>query len=405
MKFLRGQDVVWLLLFGALHWFSPAEGDAELETLVALAAFQLISGRVKWFSTPVGNLVSIGAKLLLGWLLIGVTFGVSSSYYLILLMPVVSAATTLGGWQTALVTAAAIASYLSFLLFLDPSQHELTFEGLRELALRCSFLPVVGYLTYQLARANRAEVERYQATAAELEKANLNLHAAEEAVRRADRLAALGQLTAGLAHELRNPLGTVKNSAELLSRRVPESDAVGRELAGFISSEVDRANSLVTRFLEFARPLRLQLRPVAAADLLDRVIAQQERGNPETAVDVFKNYSPDVRPIPMDAELMERVFSNLLANAADASPPGGVVTVKTRQADGGVEISFIDRGPGIAPAHRENIFNPFFTTKTKGVGLGLAIVTKIVDEHGGKVLVDSTPGEGSVFRVWLPAGS
>jgi signal transduction histidine kinase len=161
----------------------------------------------------------------------------------------------------------------------------------------------------------------------------------------------------------------------------------------------------VTRFLEFARPLRLQLNPVAPADLLDRAIAQYQRGNPRRPVDVSRNYSPDVRPVPMDAELMERVFANLLANAADASPDGALVTVKTRQADGGVEVSFIDRGSGIAPAHRESIFNPFFTTKANGVGLGLAIVTKIVDEHGGKVLVDSTPGEGSVFRVWLPAGS
>ena len=99
---------------------------------------------------------------------------------------------------------------------------------------------------------------------------------------------------------------------------------------------------------------------------------------------------------------MERVFSNLIINAAQASPPGGVVTVKTRLADTMVEVSVIDRGSGIDPKNLESIFNPFFTTKSEGVGLGLAICSKIVDEHGGKISVESEPGEGSVFRVFLP---
>ena len=99
---------------------------------------------------------------------------------------------------------------------------------------------------------------------------------------------------------------------------------------------------------------------------------------------------------------MERVFFNLLLNAAQATPPGGTITVKTRPAETMAEISVIDRGSGIAPEHVENIFNPFFTTKPEGVGLGLAIVSKIVDEHGGKMAVESEPNKGSIFRVYLP---
>jgi signal transduction histidine kinase len=119
-------------------------------------------------------------------------------------------------------------------------------------------------------------------------------------------------------------------------------------------------------------------------------------------VTIYKNYSPDIPPFPLDGQLMERVLYNLVLNAAQASPPNGSITVKTRESDGTVEITVIDRGSGIDPKHMENIFNPFYTTKSAGVGLGLAIVSKIVDEHGGKITVESKPGEGSVFRVYLP---
>jgi signal transduction histidine kinase len=119
-------------------------------------------------------------------------------------------------------------------------------------------------------------------------------------------------------------------------------------------------------------------------------------------VSIYKNYSPDIAPILIDRQLIERVLYNLLLNAAQASPPQGSVTVKTRQLDDTVEISVIDRGTGIAPKDRESIFNPFFTTKSSGVGLGLAIVSKIVDEHGGQITVESEPGAGSVFHVLLP---
>ena len=117
---------------------------------------------------------------------------------------------------------------------------------------------------------------------------------------------------------------------------------------------------------------------------------------------IYKNYSPDIAPFPLDRQLMERVLYNLLLNAAQASPPRASVTVKTRQSGDTVEIDVIDRGTGIAPKDRESIFNPFFTTKSSGVGLGLAIVSKIVDEHGGEITVESEPGAGSVFRVFLP---
>jgi two-component system sensor histidine kinase HydH len=175
---------------------------------------------------------------------------------------------------------------------------------------------------------------------------------------------------------------------------------VAREVAGFITSEVDRTNSLVTRFLQFARPLELRLDNADLAHTLDRAIAAVEREAPEIAI--YRNYEPAIPPFPFDAELMERVFFNLVLNAAQATAPGGAVTVKTRAAGGTAEISVIDRGSGIDAKHLDGIFNPFFTTKPQGVGLGLAIVSKIVDEHGGKIAVESESGKGSIFRVLLP---
>jgi signal transduction histidine kinase len=273
---------------------------------------------------------------------------------------------------------------------------------MRELALRVIFLAVAGNLTNMLAEALRLQFAKTKAVAEQLAEANRNLQEAEEAVRRADRLAALGQLAAGLAHELRNPLGTIRASAEMLSRNVAAENDVAREMAGFISSEVDRSNSLVTRFLDFVRPLQLRLTPADLAQVLDRAVAMVEREAASRQITVYKNYSPGIPPFPLDAELMERVFHNLLLNAAQATDPGGAITVKTRVADENAEISVIDRGHGIDPALISTIFNPFFTTKPDGVGLGLAIVSKIVEQHGGKIAVESEPGNGSVFRVYLP---
>lgn len=399
---LRGQDIVWLLLFSALAWVADRPARPEIAILLALAALQIAEPRLGWLSTERGILVSVLLKLGLCYLLIGWTGGISSTYYVILLLPVLSAATTLHLAGTLAVTVFACLLYLSFLLYVDWTRYEFTPEAFGEVGLRVIFLPVVAFLTHQLAEANRIEARRSQAVAMELERANRSLREAEAAVRRADRLAALGQLTAGLAHELRNPLGTIRASSEMLLKSVSSENEIARELAGFIASEVDRTNSLITRFLEFARPLKLRLEDTDVTSVIDAAIAELERHNPPYAVSVHRNYSPDVPRIAADAELLQRVVYNLLSNAAQATPPGGAITVKTRATASAVEIAVIDRGTGIESQHLENIFNPFFTTKTDGVGLGLAIVSKIVDEHGGRVAVESQPGQGSVFLVQLP---
>ncbi len=404
---MSAQDVVWLLLFSALVIVSPRRTPAELEMLAALAVVQLAAPRIRAFDSSRGRALVVAVKLLLGFLLIGVTGGIVSSYYLILLLPVLSAATTIGPAGTALTTALACVAYLAFLPLAFSFGYTLEAELLRDVSLRVLFLPVVAYLTYQLARENREQAARARETAGELAESNRRLIEAEASARRAERLAALGQLTAGLAHELRNPLGTIKASSEmLLDRLVPAEDAgaeaLPQELAGYISSEVDRANHLISRFLEFARPLKPRLAPTDLNALADEAIGNLARQHADAAALIHKNYDPAVPPLEADAELLERVIFNLLRNALDASPPGATVTVRTRYAQGVAELAVLDRGQGIPPESREQIFNPFFTTKATGVGLGLAISSKIVDEHGGLIRVESEPGRGSTFLVQLP---
>ena len=395
IRWFRPQDLVWLLLFAALT-ATTRRGDAfEVVPLVLLGIAQVLEPKIPAAATTRSRIFWIVLKLVVGWVLIGFTDGVNSPYWLVLLLPVMSAAITFGIIGTLAFILLSSGVYLTFLSFLrEPSQ--LTVD----LGLRIVFIAVVGNLANILAEELRIQSRKHQQTALELVYANAQIQKAEEAVRRSDRLAALGQLSAGLAHELRNPLGTIRASSEMLARNVSAENEVAREVAGFITSEVDRCNSLITRFLQFARPLELKLEPADLAQTIDRAVELVQREAP--AITIYKNYEPEIGPFPFDAELMERVFYNLLLNAAQATASGGAVTVKTRAADGAAEIAVIDRGVGIGPGQIDNIFNPFFTTKPDGVGLGLAIVAKIVDEHAGKIAVESEPGKGSVFRVSLP---
>ena len=396
------QDAVWVVLFAGLAVLSPHRDVYELVPIAALGALQILEPKLEFVSTKRGKVLWIFLKLLFCYALIGFTGSLQSSYYWILLLPVISAGTSLGLFGTLIFIVLSGGAYLSFVAYLDPNRYFLDLENKFELALRVIFLAVAGNLTNTLAQALRQQFAKTKAVADQLAEANRNLQQAEEAVRRSDRLAALGQLAAGLAHELRNPLGTIRASAEMLNRSVAGENEVAREVAGFISSEVDRTNSLVTRFLDFVRPLQLRYAESDLAQVLDRSVSMVEREAAARQVTIYKNYSPDIPPFPLDAELMERVFYNLLANAAQATAPGGAVTIKARPLGDMAEVAVIDRGEGIPPATLDSIFNPFFTTKPEGVGLGLAICSKIVDQHGGKIAVESEPGKGSVFRVYLP---
>lgn len=379
---LRIQDILLAVMFGALIFL--AHDIWERSFILGLAVLQLAEGRIPLLTTLWGRTTSVVLQLIIVYLLIGYTEGILSSYYLMLLLPLVSAASYLGMAGTLTTSVAAIGVYLSFLRFLDFKEVFIPPEQQHILAIRCLTLAIAAVLVNTLAAAIRA--------------ANQSLLAAEAAVRRSERLAALGQLSAGLAHELRNPLGSIKGSADLLARSASHNDPMAKELAEIISVEVDRTNSLVTRFLDFARPLEPRPEPTDVTTVIDRAVSRSK-------AEVMRDYDTSLPRLAIDPELMEQVFLNLITNASQASAPDSPITIRTREVDGQAEVSVIDKGCGVPADKIETIFNPFVTTKQNGVGLGLAIVAKIIDGHGGKMSVESELGKGSTFRVLLPIPS
>jgi signal transduction histidine kinase len=274
---VRPQDVVWVLLFTALGFMLPTGDAPEVLPLAGLGLVQLLEGKIPALETTRNGVLWVLLKLVLGYMLIGYTGAITSPFWPVLLLPVVSAANLLGVWGTFLFALFSAAAYLTFLAWAVR-------PPLPELAARVMFLAMAGNLANTLAEELRIQSRKYRRAAEQLAEANIHIQQAEDAVRRSDRLAALGQLSAGLAHEIRNPLGTIKGSAEMLARNISAENEVAREMAGFITSEVDRTNSLITRFLQFARPLQPRLEMADVTQTLDRVVAMVAREVPSIAV-------------------------------------------------------------------------------------------------------------------------
>ncbi len=232
------------------------------------------------------------------------------------------------------------------------------------------------------------------------------LRSMEERVARSERLADLGQMAAGLAHELRNPLASMMGSVELLGGA--PLGAEDRRLLDIVLREGGRLEQLVTEFLAFARPAPPRREPFDLGVLAGEALEAFEHDPAAAGVEVRRELRP--APASGDPDQLRQVLWNLLLNAAQAlqaAPPGdrrGWVKVSCgRSAGGGVELVVEDSGPGVAPADQPHVFTPFFTTKPNGTGLGLATVHRIVDSHGGSLTLESEPGHGARFSVRLPA--
>ena len=408
-------DFLWVVFLVALALLPPVNEIHKQLILLAIIIVQLLEGRLIAWQPTGGRIYSVLLKIALSTILLFHTGGetaINSSYYPIYYLPVITAALEFGTIATLLRSSLASAAYCSLLIPAHIEQYELTPEALTLLSVRIIFLFLAGVLVNRFAVENRRQVQKYQALSATLEETNRQLQLAEAEARRAERLAALGQLSAGLAHEIRNPLGVIKGSAEMLAQKLKTAQPLSAELAGYISSEVNRLNGLVARFLDFARPQHVELRPVQIPQIIDRALETVQHQSPNAHVRIERDYARDAPEIMADRQLCEPIFVNLILNAfqAMAETPAGHERVLRLSAapesvDGvpGVRVLVEDTGPGVPPEFREQIFNPFFTSKKDGVGLGLAIVAKFVDDHRGSIRLDPHSGPGARFRVFLPA--
>lgn len=227
--------------------------------------------------------------------------------------------------------------------------------------------------------------------------------ALEAQLHQAERLAALGEMTAGVAHEIRNPLGIISSTAELLQARLARYEPQDR-LARIIVEESNRLNDKVTEFLDFARPRVPNLRACDLEGLLNRSLEFLQPEIDRLGITVIHQSGLNSRSLIVDPDLLHQAFLNILLNAIQAMPQGGQLLVSTSPGphDRGAEVRFRDTGEGIDPESLKKIFNPFFTTKEKGSGLGLPIVKSIIESHQGAIKIDSAPEEWTEVAIFLP---
>ena len=266
---------------------------------------------------------------------------------------------------------------------------------------------VIGCLTGFLAQRERQQKLRYQKAAETLEGSYDKLREQadqiieiEEQLRRADRLTALGELSAGMAHEIRNPLGSIKGTAEILRDGVAPDDPK-LEFAEILIREVDRLNGVLEDFLRFARPTPVEHGHFSLSKVVGDVLDLTRQQASRSHIEVHVALDDDIE-MPGQGEQIKQVLLNLVLNALQAMSEGGVLEVSSKNLQHEVHIKVSDSGPGIAPEDRERIFNPFVTTREGGTGLGLAITQRIVHAHDGHIVLDSTPGKGASFTVCLP---
>ncbi|MGH8442162.1 MAG: ATP-binding protein, partial [Nevskiaceae bacterium] len=231
-----------------------------------------------------------------------------------------------------------------------------------------------------------------------------DLKRAERELVDAAKFSFVGELASGVAHEVRTPLGVLRSSAQILERTLPVRDDESRELLRMLRDEVDRIERVVSSLLNLGRPREKHIESTAIEPILARAAAFVDAQAREKQVTVAWLPGGDA-PVACDPELIYQVVLNLLVNAIQILPPGGHIEVRPLPpagAEAGFEVR--DNGPGMSDDVRARIFEPYFTRRPGGTGLGLTFVQRVVQEHRGRVTVDSAPGLGTAFRIWLPTG-
>jgi two-component system, NtrC family, sensor histidine kinase HydH len=309
-------------------------------------------------------------------------------YYL----PIISAGLTLG-WGGGL--GAAVVSGLSYL----SHSRETDLDRYLETMVFC----LVGVLAGVLSDRERKQRTKAERTALKLRQVYQELQDNLEHVKRAARMSALGHLSAGLAHEIRNPLASIEGAAGIVQRE-PENEIRRAEFLEIIQEESRRLNRLVTSFLDFARPRAPELRPTDAGALVNTVLNLVSHTTTRSDVTFRTEIATDLKPLRCDSEQLKQVVLNLMLNAVQAMPEGGEVFVGVQNSKEALIIRVKDGGHGIPEKDVDSIYDPFFTTKETGTGLGLPVAYQIIEQHGGELALEENGPSGACFTIRIPYG-
>lgn len=315
-------------------------------------------------------------------------------YYL----PIVYAAVYFG-WRGGLL--ASSASAILYIPHILMSWHGMPDYAANQYAEIILFF-LVGTTTGVLADRERKRRLELQAMTDQLSKVYRELQDSFEQLKRADRLSAIGELSASLAHEIRNPLGSIEGAAQIL-RQPQTTEEMHDEFLGVIEKESRRLSRLLTNLLDFARPRPPEFQAVDVGPVVDAVVALLSHTAQQSGIQLRKHVPPGLPPVESDSEQLKQVILNLTINAIQAMPVGGEIEIFVAENDDtGVVIAIKDQGVGIPGENVEKIFDPFFTTKDGGTGLGLSVAHQIITQHGGVITAERNPNRGMTFSVLIP---
>jgi two-component system, NtrC family, sensor histidine kinase HydH len=301
-----------------------------------------------------------------------------------------------GGLSVALLSGAAFAIG-------TPSIWTVSRVGMFDQCLEICVFCLVGVLTGVLTDRQKKQQRALRKATQELRQAHQELQENFESMKRAERLHALGQLSAGLAHEIRTPLASIEGAAAIVQRMSQAERS--HELLDIIQKESRRLNRLLTSFLDFAKPRRPDLKMVEIDDLFNSVIALARHASNNPQLELRKDTAPGLATLECDPEQLKQVLLNLMMNAIQAMPQGGTIVLAARENGNTVTIDVHDQGCGISEDNLERVFDPFFTTKESGSGLGLSVADQIIRQHGGLLTIVRSSPQGATVRISLPLKS
>ncbi len=297
-----------------------------------------------------------------------------------------------------LVTAAALTALYLVHIWRDWSHFpDYSFQQYAEIAMYFVIAVLVGYLS-QVQRKTR---ERLENAGSELKAAYQKLNETFDQLRHSDRLASLGRLSAGIAHEIRNPLGSIQGAVEILGQNIKEGDPKS-EFAQIARQEISRLEKLTGEILQFSKPAPPKLLPVQWHEIVEtagRLVADQAN---RQGVEIISKMDTLEASIRVDPEQIKQVLINILINAIQAQPGGGSIIIRGISEKGDSIVSIQDNGPGIKSDQLNSVFDPFFTSKRQGTGLGLSISYQLVRNNGGRIWVTSEPDQGACFYIGFP---